>query len=224
MEPGTLSYVSNLIEEFLSGWEGGVDVDATGTAILDATQAEVGQRGIARASLEAIAQRAGVNRVTLYRRFTDREGLMAAWAAREGARMTRHLVAATEAYADPRERLVEAFVAAVSYAQAHPFVQHMAHRDPASFVRAFAAHDSALLRLGSAVAATEIRAYQQHGEARHLDADPVGETLARLMFACVLLPGGQIDVFRPEAVRNYAESTLVQLVFGPGGSDGAARG
>lgn len=207
--------MSNLVEEFLSGWGAGIDDDATATAILDATQAEVGQRGIAKASLDAIAKRAGVNRVTLYRRFTDREGLMAAWAAREGARMTRHLANATEPYAEPRQRLVEAFVAAASYAQDHPFVQHMARRDPASFVRAFTANDTALLRLGAGVAATEIRSYHLEGCATHLDADAVGETLARLMFACVLLPGGLIDVFQPHTIRTYAESTLVPLVFGP---------
>ncbi len=51
--------------------------------ILDAALTRVLQVGIRRASLDDIARRAGVNRVTIYRRFTTKENLIDAMLARE---------------------------------------------------------------------------------------------------------------------------------------------
>jgi AcrR family transcriptional regulator len=46
------------------------------TAVLTATLAELGEAGYAALSVEAVAQRAGVHKTTVYRRWADREALV----------------------------------------------------------------------------------------------------------------------------------------------------
>lgn len=50
--------------------------DATAQSILAAALAEVGERGVRGATTRAIAQRAGVNEVTLFRRFGSKNNLI----------------------------------------------------------------------------------------------------------------------------------------------------
>lgn len=213
---GQTGMVKNLIADFLTGLEQSApETDDTANAILDATLVEVGRRGLPKASLEAIAKRAGVNRVTIYRRFVDRDGLMAAWAYREGTRMAHHLAAALAPYDAPADRLREGLVSAAAYARNHPFAQNLARQEPAAFVDAFRADDAALLQLAGAVVAVEIRSYQERGYATHIDADQAGEAVARLLVACVLIPGGTLDIDDPQSIRAFGEQTLLPMVLGP---------
>jgi AcrR family transcriptional regulator len=164
--------------------------------------------------LEAIAKRAGVNRVTLYRRFSDREGLLAAWASREGAKMTQFLYETLEPYDNPRVRFAEGFIATVDYAQSHAYIRFAAAKDPATFVAAFRANQAGVLRIGARVLAEEIRGYQALGYVTHLDAELVGEAITRMAFAAVLVPGGLIDVRNAATIRAFAENTLAPMLFG----------
>ncbi|TDD79509.1 TetR/AcrR family transcriptional regulator [Actinomadura darangshiensis] len=50
----------------------------TATAVLDATIAELGDVGYAALRIEVVAERAGVNRATIYRRWGDKPSLVAA--------------------------------------------------------------------------------------------------------------------------------------------------
>ena len=61
--------------------------DAAAEAILDAALVEFDRHGIRRVSLEDVARRAGVSRTTIYRRFANREELVAAVMDRENARL-----------------------------------------------------------------------------------------------------------------------------------------
>jgi AcrR family transcriptional regulator len=157
-----------------------------------------------------------VNRVTLYRRFGDREGVVAALAEREGQRMRAALHAATADLDDPGDRLVEGFVAAVRYTNTHPLVRRAAEVEPETLIAAGLADDARLLRIGGDFLAAEIRQAQASGEALHLtDPEQAGETLARVFASFVLLPGGRVDLADEDAVRAYARGTLVPMVLGP---------
>lgn len=61
--------------------------DASTEAILDAALTEFDQHGIRRVALDDVARRAGVSRTTIYRRFANRDDLVAAVMDRENARL-----------------------------------------------------------------------------------------------------------------------------------------
>ena len=57
--------------------------DPATTAILDAAVVEFEQHGFRRVALDDVARRAGVSRTTIYRRFANRDDLVAAVVERE---------------------------------------------------------------------------------------------------------------------------------------------
>jgi len=189
--------------------------DLSGERILDAALQEAAAQGTAGLTTEGVARRAGVNRVTVYRRFGDRDALLAALAIREGHRMAATLTQATADIDNPDDRFVEGFVAALQIAREHPLIARTARHEPAALIQAGLADDAALLRIGGAFMSAAICNAQAHGRAEHLDPDQAGETAARMFAAFVLLPGGIIDLHDNEAARIYARRTWVPMLLGP---------
>lgn len=145
-------------------------------AVLDATTAELAERGYHGLSVDAVAQRAGVHKTTVYRRWGGPEGLVAdalgraagqAWPIPDTGNLTDDLRGLTElvrvGFADPRSGPVAtAFVAA-----------GMQHPDAAAALRDFyaARHGEAAAIVRRAVARGEI------------DADVDADEIVRLAIA-----------------------------------------
>lgn len=210
--------MSNPLAEFFSDaarLQPVVHEDRTANRILDGALSEAAAHGLKSLSIEAVARRAGVNRATVYRRFGDRDALVAALAAREGHRMSAALLEAVIEVGDPEERLVEGFLASLRYARSHPLMIRAAQIEPEAVITGLLADDAALLRIGAVFLAGAIRDAQQARGTRHLDPDQAGETLARLFASFVLLPGGELDPTNESLMRKYARSTLVPMLLGP---------
>ncbi|MEV6557614.1 helix-turn-helix domain-containing protein [Nocardia sp. NPDC051756] len=194
----------------------GERADRTEARILDAAVVEAAATGMTRLRIEAVARRAGVNRATVYRRFTDLDGLIEAIVMREGRRMAVTVLDAVDGVEGHPERLVEGFVACMRMAREHPVIARTAALEPDRLIAAGLADDAALLRLGSTVVADQLRQAQMDGYATHLDPDETGQSIAMLFAACVLLPTAQgIDLRTDESVRAYARRTVAPMVFGP---------
>ncbi|MEU7145797.1 TetR/AcrR family transcriptional regulator [Nocardia sp. NPDC046473] len=191
------------------------DTDRTVARILDAALVEAAAVGVSRLKIDAVARRAGINRTTVYRRFGDLDGLLEALTMREGGRMAETVLHAVDGVADPAGRLVESFVACMRMAREHPVIARTAALEPDQLIAMGMADDAALLRLGSAVIADQLRSAQTDGHATHLDADETAQSIAMLFAACVLMPTAQgIDLRTDESVRAYARRTLAPMVFG----------
>lgn len=189
--------------------------DATGNAILDATLDQISANGPASLTLEAVAQRAGCNRITVYRRFSSREGLLVALASREAQRMRDELQRSIEGLADPTELICEGFEVAARLAVSHPLVDRALRHEPDALVGALTMHGSRVLRIGGAAVAAALRVAQASGIARHVDPDAAGLVAARLLASFLLLPGPDIDIHDPADVRRYAHEVLAPLLLGP---------
>ncbi len=99
-------------------------------AVLDATHATVLDFGLRRATVSEVARRAGVSRMTVYRRHPDGAALIRALMHREfGAALTRALedVAGRGAVG---ERLVAACVRTVELLVTHPLLLRLLEVDP----------------------------------------------------------------------------------------------
>ena len=194
--------------------------DPTATKILDAVVVAIAANGISALTVDGVARRAGVNRTTIYRRFGDRDALLLAMTLREGERMAQGILHSLNGVEDPADQLVEGFAAALRLAEAHPVIRRTAEHEPQDLIAAGLADGAALLRLGSSFAAAGVQKLQSAGRATHLDAEVVGETMARLFASFVLLPPQHVIDVRSEAgARSYARQTLVPLLLGiPEGS------
>ncbi|MGC9665513.1 TetR/AcrR family transcriptional regulator [Planosporangium sp. 12N6] len=104
--------------------------------LLDAARAVILAVGLRRTTLTDVARRAGVSRMTIYRRWPDMTALVADLMTREWGAITRAALAAAEAgSAEPvggtaRQPLVAAFVAAAGTLRHHPVFRRIVELDP----------------------------------------------------------------------------------------------
>ncbi len=90
--------------------------DRVAAAALD----EFAEHGIRRTSMEDVARRAGVSRMTVFRRFESKQGLVEVVIAREVRRGMEELDLLWEGAETLEDRLVEGFAFAGRYVRGHP--------------------------------------------------------------------------------------------------------
>lgn len=99
-------------------------------ALLDAVQACVLAVGVRRTTMTDVARRAGVSRMTLYRRYADVTSLMQALMTREFTQILAEVEADAVARPSARERLVESAVSGVDRLTRHPLFLRIVDVDP----------------------------------------------------------------------------------------------
>jgi AcrR family transcriptional regulator len=97
--------------------------------VLDAARACVLAVGVRRTTLTDVARRAGVSRMTLYRRFPDLEGVLAALMTREFGRLVADAAARAEG-GTTRERLVATVVHGSRALAEDPLFERLLDVDP----------------------------------------------------------------------------------------------
>lgn len=90
-----------------------IDADDLDTRMLDAAEHFLGSAGLQRWSIEDVADRAGVGRTSVYRRFGGRDDLVHAVLARELRRTFEAIRVAAEPVADLEGKAVAAVIAAL---------------------------------------------------------------------------------------------------------------
>ena len=105
--------------------------DESTEAILDAALVEFDRHGIRRVALDDVARRAGVSRTTIYRRFTNRDDLVAAVMDRENARLFADIAAELKDARPQSNYYVEAFTSAMLRSRGHRVLNRMITDEPA---------------------------------------------------------------------------------------------
>ena len=179
--------------------------DRTSLRILDAALAEAASVGLQRITVEDVVRRAGVSRMTAYRRYPRRDDLVAALARRETQRFLGAVADAIERAEDPRAGVAEAFIAAVAFAREHPILRRASHNEPASI-----ADSEELLKMGSAFIANYI-----HGDEPGIPRQQVrwvADVFARLFFTYITMPPGDPDFADNAELRRFAHEVLTPMV------------
>ncbi len=186
----------------------------TNDRIMDATLEQLAESGLAELVVEDVARRAEVTRMTVYRRFGDRQRLIEATMARESARLLAAVAAADDSGADPVERIVQILTTSLTVARRHPLVAHWLATNPGELLDAVLANDAAVLRAGAAYVASTIRAASGSRRARGHDPDRTGDLLVRLFAALVLMPPPSIDLDDPRHVEALARDLIAPILVG----------
>ncbi|RDH76491.1 TetR/AcrR family transcriptional regulator [Mycolicibacterium moriokaense] len=190
-----------------AGAAGRVDeaADRTSQRILDAALSEAAAVGLQRITVEDVVRRAGVSRMTAYRRYPRRDDLVEALVRRETQRFLGAVADAIDGAGHPDQGVAEAFVAAVSFAREHPILRRAAHHEPAP-----TADSVKLLEMGSAFIANYI-----HGDQPDRPSEQVrwvADVFARLFFTYLSMPPADPDFGDDAQLRRFAHEVLTPMV------------
>jgi AcrR family transcriptional regulator len=181
--------------------------DAVAERILDAALALSAASGIRHLTIDDVAVRAGVGRMTVYRRFAGKGGLLEALAAREGRRCLGELDAASSPDAPLAEQLASGFITSLRLAREHPLLSRLALHEPEALLEALNATDGALFKLARGFAAARIGAAPD-GPPPGPAAEAAAEVLIRLMFSFVLIGETSLPLADEAAAREFAGRVL----------------
>jgi AcrR family transcriptional regulator len=180
--------------------------DGTGH-ILDAALAVAAASGLRNLTMDDVARRAGVGRMTVYRRFGTRDALIDALTARELRRCLAELDAASEPDAPMEEQVAAGFAVAVRLTREHPMLSRLARTEPDTVLQALS--DGALLRICTAFLVARL---ERSGTALSAPVEEVAELLVRVAVSFVLLPESALDLDDPDLGRRLLGPLVVASV------------
>jgi AcrR family transcriptional regulator len=186
--------------------------DSASERILDAALELSAASGIRNLTVDDVARRAGVGRMTVYRRFGDKAKLLEALAVREGRRCLAELDAVSPADASLLDLVTEGFVASLRIAREHPLLNRLARHEPQAVLEALLADDSAIFRMGRAFAAARLRAAPDGASLSQAQAEHAAELLVRLAFSFVLLQDSVLPLDDERRARDVARRLLAPIV------------
>jgi AcrR family transcriptional regulator len=182
--------------------------DATTDRILAAALAHFEDFGIRRTTIEDIARRAGVSRVTIYRRFPGKERLVEAVILLEARRFFEELEAAVAAIDSVEDRIVEAFVHTLAAAREQRLLNRLLRTEPETLLPHLTTDGGRVIAAGTAFLAAQMRRAGSGVPKREVET--VAEVVARLVLSYLLTPG--LDTARE--ARRFARRYVAPLMTG----------
>ena len=188
--------------------------DPSTEAILDAAVVEFESHGLRRVALDDVARRAGVSRTTIYRRFANKDELVAAVIERENVSLFADIAAELKQAGPQANYYVEAFTLSILRFRRHRVLNRMLSDDPAVVLELARAHyPAAIERMADALREIFPAGFADRiGDAA---VDELADTILRYAGMALLLPGAQplntADDIREFATRHFLPSLPAAL-------------
>jgi AcrR family transcriptional regulator len=188
------------------------DDSGTTTAVLDAAAELLGQHGLRRWSIDDVADRAGVGRTSVYRRFANRDDLVHAVLARELRETLAAVDAAARGCDTLEDKIVEGGMVAFE-ALRESLVERLLRIDPTTFLPFLTTDAGPLVAIARQIISAGAQQAGLAAEPAHLEE--IAEVAARLGLSFVLtrdtvLPIGDRDAFRA-SVRRLLQPVVASL-------------
>jgi AcrR family transcriptional regulator len=176
--------------------------DTTLEAILDAAVVEFERHGFRRVALDDVARRARVSRTTIYRRFANKNELVAAVIERENVRLFADIATELKNAGPQSNYYVEAFTLSILKFRRHRVLDRMITDDPGLVLELAAQHyGAAIERMADA-----LRVIFPPGFAERIGEKAVielADTILRYAAMVLLLPSAQ-PLATPDDIRAFA--------------------
>jgi AcrR family transcriptional regulator len=182
--------------------------DRVAAAALD----EFAEHGIRRTSMEDVARRGGVSRMTVFRRFASKQRLIEIVIAREVHRGMQELDLLWEGAETLEDRLVAGFEFAGRYVRGHPLFDRLLRSEPEVLLPPLTLDGGSVLELYRSLIANRLQAEVNAGRAATSDIDGVAEVIARLAISLLLTRDGNITLDDPHSVRRLVNLTLLPML------------
>src|SRR5262245_36130146 len=189
------------------------DHDETSTRILDAAFELFCRIGIQRSTMEDVARRAGVSRITVYRRFATKGVLVDQLVRREILRYFDQFRRDIEGARTAADRVVVGFVSSLQALRHSPLIGGLMPADPNALVPATIGDGGRTLAAVRAFVAGQLRREQEAGNvAGDVNVEIVAELMVRVASSFLVIPSHIIDLDDDEQLRALARQFLVPML------------
>ena len=186
--------------------------DALSQRILDAALELAAASGIRHLTMGDVARRAGVGRMTVYRRFGDKARLVESLAVRESRRCLEELDAAIGPDAPIEEQVAAGFVTSLRLAREHPLLGRLARFEPEAVLAALLADRAAVFSAARTFVAARLRASQEAGVLGAVDVEEAAELLVRIAFSFVLVEESTLPLDDEERAAELARRLIAPML------------
>jgi TetR/AcrR family transcriptional regulator, repressor for uid operon len=181
---------------------------ASSNRILDAALELAAAAGLRNLTMDDVARRAQLGRMTVYRRFGTRRALIDALAVRESRRCLAAISEAIDPAATAADRLAALFTATVTVIREHPLLARLASFEPEALLLELTRDDSAVFRLVREFLVGLIREGQRAGELIAGDPEVLAELALRLGASFVLIPDSVLPLADEQATREAVRALI----------------
>ncbi|GAA0937705.1 helix-turn-helix domain-containing protein [Actinocorallia libanotica] len=192
------------------------DTDEARVRVLDAAYEQFCRMGVQRSTMEDVARRAGVSRITVYRRFSTKDALIEQVVRREFRRyFDRFLtdIARAETVAD---RVVLGFVSSLRAIRGNPLIGGLIATEPDLVVPSMISDGGRTLATVRQFVAGQLRREQRAGNvSADLDVDFVAEMMVRVSASFLAIPSLLFDLDDEDQLAALARRFLVPMLEPP---------
>ncbi|MCX4965990.1 TetR/AcrR family transcriptional regulator [Streptomyces sp. NBC_00654] len=186
--------------------------DALSEQILDAAREQFITFGLRRSTVDDVAKRARVSRVTVYRRIGNKDSLVSACLLREYRRFVVEVDDAVAALPTIEDRLVEGFTAVLKHIREHPLVGGLLRLEPEIMLPFLTLESGPAFLAMRGYVAGRLRQVRRAEGRPESDPTPVAELMVRITVSFLLNPVSCFELDDDEQVRAFARRYLVPLL------------
>jgi TetR/AcrR family transcriptional regulator, repressor for uid operon len=189
------------------------EMDETRANVLDAAYEQFSRMGIQRSTMEDVARRAGVSRITVFRRFVTMDAMVEQVVRREFRRYFdrfRNEIKQAETAAD---RVVLGFVSSLQALRRNPLIGGLMAADPDALIPSTIRDGGRTLATVRAFVAGQLRREQDAGNvSRDVNVDVVAELMVRVCSSFLVIPSHIIDLDDDDQLADLARQFLVPML------------
>ncbi|WHU47807.1 helix-turn-helix domain-containing protein [Gordonia sp. L191] len=189
------------------------DIAPDADPILDAALEVFADIGIRRATINDIADRARVGRVTVYRKIGGKNEILSAVMLREAVRLFAAIRAAAEAAETFPDRVANAFIATVTAIRGNPVWNRILELEPGTVLDQLTLNGQFILAAAVEACVDVLRSPEIDLDDDELHAR--AEILVRITHSILLTPQVWIPLNTPEEITAFARTHLLTIAGPP---------
>ena len=190
--------------------------DDTADRILGAALTQAEDFGLRRFTMDDVARRTGVSRVTVYRYFPKKDQLLKAILMRELRRFLHKIDVAVRDQPGPEEKLVEGLVFTMTFLRGHRLLQRLLRTEPELILPNLTIEGGPAISAARELVARHTRDEIAAGRIAlpEADIDAIAELVVRIALSFLIAPASVLDLNDPEALRQFCRRWLSPIVAG----------
>lgn len=190
--------------------------DETTERILVGASEQFRKFGVQRSTMEDVAKRSGVSRITVYRRFATKELLVERTVQHEFRNYFDRFVQDIAGARTVAERVELGFVSSLRVVRGNPLINALFDADNDMLLSSVVGDDGSTLAGVSDFLSGQIRLEQKAGNVdAAVDADLVAEVMVRICTSLLLIPSRRVDLDDERQLRALARTILVPMLPPP---------